>query len=91
VRVDSGNRWALGLGLGILAAVGTGIVAGNQTVAEMNPFYANLAAAADGADRGAEIVDASFVQPADTLPDTGDLSYGRGRADDDRYAATDIR
>ena len=91
MRVDGGNRWAFGLGLGILAAVGTGILAGNQTVAEMNPFYANLAASAAGADRGAEIVDASFVQPADTLPDTGDLSYGRGRGDDDRYAATDIR
>jgi hypothetical protein len=91
VRVDGRNRWALGLGLGILAAVGTGIVAGNQTVAEMNPFYADLAMRADGADRGVEIVDASFVQPDDTLPDTGDLSYGRGRADDDRYAAMDIR
>jgi hypothetical protein len=91
VRVDGSNRWALGLGLGVLTAVGTGILAGNQTVAEMNPFYANLAATSDGTYRGAEIVDASFVQPADTLPDTGDLSYGRGRADDDRYAATDIR
>jgi len=91
VRVESGNRWAFGLGLGVLVAVGTGILAGNQTVAEMNPFYANLATAADGAGRGAEIVDASFVQPADTLPDTRDLSYGRGRADGDRYAATDIR
>jgi len=47
VRVDGGNRWALGLGLGVLAAVGTGILAGNQTVAEMNPFYANLAMAPD--------------------------------------------
>ena len=91
MRVESGNRWAFGLGLGVLAAVGTGILAGNQTVAEMNPFYANLAASADRADRGAEIVDASFVQPADTLPDTRDLSYGRGRADDDRYAVTNIR
>ena len=91
MRIDGDNRWAFGLGLGILAAVGTGILVGNQTVAEMNPFYANLAAAADGTDRGAEIVDASFVQPADTLPDTGDLSYGRGRADDDHYTATDIR
>lgn len=91
MRVDSGDRWALGLGLGILAAVGTGILAGNQTVAEMNPFYTNLAMASDRSDRGAEIVDASFVQPADTLPDTGDLSYGQGRADGDRYAATDMR
>jgi hypothetical protein len=91
VRVDGGNRWALGLGLGVLAAVGTGILAGNQTVAEMNPFYVNLGLARDGADRGAEIVDASFVQSVDTLLDTGDLSYGRGRADDDGYAATDIR
>lgn len=91
MRVDSGNRWALGLGFGVLAAVGTGILAGNQTVAEMNPFYTNLAMASDGTGRGTEIVDASFVQPADTIPDTGDLSYGRGRADDDRYAATDIR
>lgn len=91
MRVDGGNRWAVGLGLGALAAVGIGILAGNQTVAEMNPFYANLATMADRADRGTEIVDASFVQPADTLPDTGDLSYRRGRADDDRYAATDIR
>ena len=91
MRVDGNNRWALGLGLGILAAAGTGILAGNQTVAEMNPFYANLATAPDGAGRGAEIVDTSFVQPADALPDTGDLSYGRGRADDDRYAVTDIR
>jgi len=91
VRVDGGNRWALGLGFGVLAAVGTGIVAGNQTVAAMNPFYTNLATASDGAGRGTEIVDASFVQPADAIPDTGDLSYGRGRADDDRYAATDLR
>jgi hypothetical protein len=67
------------------------MLAGNQTVAEMNPFYANLATASAGADRGAEIADTSFVEPSDTLPDTGDLSYGRGRADDDRYAATDIR
>lgn len=91
MRVDGGNRWAFGLGLGILASVGTGILAGNQTVAEMNPFYANLAMASDGPLRGAEIVDASFVQPADTLPDTYDLSYGQGRTDDDRYAVTDIR
>lgn len=91
MRVDGGNRWALGLGLGILAAVGTGVLAGNQTVAEMNPFYTNLAMASGGAGRDAEIVDASFVQSGDTLPDTGDLSYGRGRADGDRYAATDIR
>ncbi|MBW8841012.1 MAG: hypothetical protein JF608_04220 [Sphingomonadales bacterium] len=91
MRVDSGNRRAFGLGLGILAAVGTGIVAGNQTVAEMNPFYANLAATSDETYRGAEVVDASFVQPADALPDASDLSYGRGRADDDGYAATDIR
>ena len=91
MRIDGDNRWAFGLGLGILAAVGTGILVGNQTVAEMNPFYANLAMAPDRSDRGVEIVDASFVQPADTLPDTGDLSYGRGRGDDDRYAATDIR
>lgn len=91
MRVYRGNRWALGLGLGVLAAVGTGMLAGNQTVAEMNPFYANLATAPDGADRGVEIVDTSFVPPANALPDTGDLSYGRGRADDDRYAATDIR
>jgi len=90
VRVDD-NRWALGLGLGVLAAVGTGILAGNQTVAEMSPFYANLATVPDEADRGAGIVDASFVQPADALPEASDLSYGRGRADDDRYAVTDIR
>jgi hypothetical protein len=67
------------------------MLAGNETVAEMDPFYANLAMASDGAGRGAEIVDTSFVQPADPLPDASDLSYGRGRADDDRYAATDIR
>lgn len=90
MRIDGGNRWALGLGFGVLAAVGTGILAGNQTVAEMNPFYANLAMASDGALRGAEIVDASFVEPAGTLPDTGDLSYGRGRAVNEHYAATDV-
>ena len=90
MRVDGSNRWALGLGLGILAAVGSGILAGNQTAAEMNPFYMNLAVASDGTVRDPEIVDASFVQPADALPDTGDLSYGRGRTDDDRYAVTDI-
>ena len=90
MRLDSGNRWALGLGLGILTAVGTGILAGNQTAAEMNPFYANLSMA-DGSTRGTEIVDASFVAPNDALPDTNDLSYGRGRVDDASYSATDAR
>lgn len=90
MRLDGGNRWALGFGLGVLAAIGGGMMAGNQTVAEMDPFYANLTVA-EGSTRGAEIVDASFVAPNDALPDTRDLSYGVGRADDARYSATDTR
>jgi hypothetical protein len=90
VRFDGRNRWALGLGLGVLAAVGGGMVAGNQTAAEMDPFYANLTMA-DGSARGAEIVDASFVAPNDPLPDTRDLGYGRGRVDDASYSATETR
>lgn len=90
MRLDGGNRWALGFGLGVLAALGAGMVAGNQTAAEMDPFYANLSAG-DGSVRGSEIVDASFVAPNDALPDTSDLSYGRGRVDDASYQATDAR
>jgi len=90
VRLDGPDRWALGLGLGVLAAVGTGMLAGNWTAAEMDPFYANLSAP-EGSIRGAEIVDASFVAPSDPLPDTNDLSYGRGRADDASYSPTDLR
>lgn len=90
MRLDGGNRWALGLGLGVLAAIGGGMLAGNRTAAEMDPFYANLSTA-DGSTRGTEIVDASFVAPNDALPDTGDLSYGRGRVDDASYSATETR
>ena len=90
MRLDDGNRWMLGLGLGVLAAVGGGVLAGNQIAAEMDPFYANLAST-DGSARGTEIVDASFVAPSDPLPDTGDLSYGRGWADDASYSTPDAR
>ena len=90
MRFDGRYRWALGLGLGVLAAVGTGMLAGNQTAAEMDPFYANLSMA-DGSIRGTEIVDASFVAPYDALPDTNDLSYGRGRVDDASYSTTETR
>ena len=90
MRLDGGNRWTLGLGLGILAAVAGGMLAGNQTAAEMDPFYANLSTV-DGPTRGTEIVDASFVAPNDALPDTGDLSYGRKRVDDASYSATETR
>lgn len=89
MRLDSGNRWALGFGLGVLAAIGGGMVAGNQTAAAMDPFYTNLTTA-EGSIRGAEIVDTSFVAPSEALPDTGDLSYGRGRTEDASYS-TDAR
>jgi hypothetical protein len=91
MRIDGGNRWALGLGLGVFAAIAGGMVAANETVAAMNPFYTNQSLAAERSGRGAEIVDASFVQPNDALPDTGDLSYGRGQPDDMQYAAVDSR
>ena len=91
MRIDGGNRWALGLGLGVLAAIAGGMVAANETVAAMNPFYTNQSIAFDRSARDAEIVDTSFVQPNDALLDTGDLSYGRGRADDMQYAALDSR
>lgn len=91
MRFERDNRWALGLGLGVLAAVAVGMLAGNDTVAEMDPFYTNLAAISERTSRDAEIVDASFVTPSDALPDTSDLSYGRGRADDGGYAVADMR
>lgn len=91
MRIDGGNRWALGLGLGVLAAIAGGMVAANDTVAAMNPFYTNQSIAAERPSRDAEIVDASFVQPNDALPDTGDLSYGRGHPDDMQYAAIESR
>jgi hypothetical protein len=90
VSFDGRDRWAFGLGLGILVAVGTGILAGNQTAAEMDPFYANLTTA-EGSTRGTEIVDASFVAANDALPDTSDLSYGRGRVDNASYSTTETR
>lgn len=91
MRIDGGNRWALGLGFGVLAAIAGGMVAANDTVAAMNPFYTNQSIAFDRSGRDAEIVDTSFVQSNDALPDTGDLSYGRGEPDGMQYAAVDSR
>lgn len=91
VRIDDRDRWAFGLGLGALAAIAAGVLAGNRTAAEMDPFYANLTAASGASSRAAEVVDASFVGPADTLPDTADLAYRRGRPDDGQYEGPDLR
>ena len=72
MQLDARYRWALALGLGTLAAIGAGGIAGRQVAAEVNPFYANLAT------RGPEIVDASFTAAEDPPVSTTDLSYGRG-------------
>jgi len=74
VQFDARYRWALALGLGTLAAIGAGGIAGRQVAAEVNPFYANLATPEP------EIVDASFTTPEDPPASTTDLSYGRGDA-----------
>lgn len=91
VQIDDRDRWAFGLGLGALVAIGAGVLAGNKTAAEMDPFYANLTAASAASSRAAEVVDASFVGPAITLPDTADLAYGRGRPDGGQNEDPDFR
>ncbi|MGN6819431.1 MAG: hypothetical protein ACTHJR_12245 [Sphingomonas sp.] len=77
MRWEERNRWALALGLGALAAIGAGTVAGQQVVDSLNPFYVHQAAADDA---GPEIVATSFTAPAEPSIGTGDLSYGRGES-----------
>ena len=79
MRLDDRYRWPVTVGLGALAAIGAGMIAGQDVADQLNPFYTNLAAR-EGIAAEPEIVATSFTAPSDSSVGTTDLSYGRGNA-----------